>query len=98
MYILNLPDWKILDSKDSENDYLIIAEYTQLPFHCLKCSFFAGLKKHGKKPVVFLDLPAHGKRVGIEVQRQRYKCDPVFFASRFNSAWTIPLAHEAATI
>lgn len=75
MYILNLPDWKILDSKDSENDYLIIAEYTQLPFHCLKCHFFAGLKKHGRKPVLFLDLPAHGKRVGIEVQRQRYKCD-----------------------
>ncbi|KZR56741.1 MULTISPECIES: ISL3 family transposase [Bacillaceae] len=73
--MLNLPNIKILDMKESEHDYRFLVESTTLsPSHCPKCGTVANLYKHGKKQQLFFDLPMHAKRVGIYVNRQRYKC------------------------
>ncbi|USK57918.1 transposase family protein (plasmid) [Cytobacillus solani] len=42
--------------------------------HCSKCGTVANLYKHGKKKQLFFDLPIHANRVGIYVNRPRYKC------------------------
>jgi len=73
--MLNLPNFKILDMKESEYDYRFLVESTALsPSHCPKCATVANLYKHGKKQQLFFDLPMHAKRVGIYVNRQRFKC------------------------
>ncbi|MEI3598101.1 MULTISPECIES: transposase family protein [unclassified Oceanobacillus] len=73
--MINLPNFKILDMKESAHDYRFLVESTALsPSHCPKCGTVANLYKHGKKQQLFFDLPMHAKRVGIYVNRQRYKC------------------------
>lgn len=73
--MINLPNFKILDMKESEHDYRFLVESTALyPSHCSKCGTVANLHKHGRKQQLFFDLPMHAKRVGIYVKRQRYKC------------------------
>ncbi len=73
--MINLPNFKILDMNESEDDYRFLVESTVLsPSHCPKCGTVANLYKHGKKQHLFFDLPMHAKRVGIYVNRQRYKC------------------------
>ena len=73
--MLNLPNFKIPDMKESEYDYRFLVESTALsPSHCPKCATVANLYKHGKKQQLFFDLPMHAKRVGIYVNRQRFKC------------------------
>src|SRR5690625_2032391 len=73
--MLNLANIKILDMKESEHDYRFLVDSTTLsPSHCPKCGTVANLYKHGKKQQLFFDLPMHAKRVGIYVNRQRYKC------------------------
>src|SRR5699024_3450893 len=56
--MLNLPNFKILDMKESEFDYRFLVESTALsPSHCPKCGTVANLHKHGKKQQLFFDLP-----------------------------------------
>ena len=38
------------------------------------CLFGKPVVKNGTKQVMFFDTPAHGRRVGVWVARQRYKC------------------------
>lgn len=81
--MLNLPSLKIIDMHESESDYRFLVETTLPPStYCPKCGTIANLYKHGKKKQLFFDLPMHAKRVGIYVNRQRYKCrecDETFF-------------------
>lgn len=73
--MINLPNLKIIDMKESEYDYRFLVESIDLsPSHCPKCGIVANLYKHGKKQQLYFDLPMHAKRVGIYVNRQRYKC------------------------
>lgn len=73
--MINLPNLKILDMKESENDYRFLVESTtSSPSHCPKCGAIPNLYKHGKKEQPFFDLPMHTKRVGLIIKRQRYKC------------------------
>ncbi len=73
--MLNLPNLKILDMTESEDDYRFLVEMASPPpSHCPKCGTIPNLYKHGKKDQLFFDLPMHAKRVGIFVKRQRYKC------------------------
>lgn len=77
MYVnmLNLSNFKILDLKESDHDYRFLVETkTPPPDYCPKCGSLPNLYKHGKKQQLFFDLPMHAKRVGIYVNRQRYKC------------------------
>ncbi|ERI10765.1 transposase [Aneurinibacillus aneurinilyticus ATCC 12856] len=73
--MLNLPKLKILYMEESEDDYRFLVETTTpSPSYCIKCGTVSNLYKHGKKKQLFYDLPMHAKRVGIYVNRQRYKC------------------------
>lgn len=80
--MLNIPNFIILDLKESEYDYRFLVETTTPPpSHCHKCGTVPNLYKHDKKRL-FFDLPMHAKRVGIYVKRQRYKsreCNETFF-------------------
>lgn len=73
--MINLPNLKILDMKESEYDYRFLVESTTpSPSHCPKCGAIPNLYKYGKKEQLFFDLPMHTKRVGLIIKRQRYKC------------------------
>ena len=69
--MINLPNFKILDMKESEYNYRFLVESIALsPSHCSKCGTVANLYKHGQKKQLFFDLPMHVKRVGIYVNRR----------------------------
>ncbi len=74
MNILNLPDWEVIELKESEYDYAIHAKYTPEPQACIRCGVIEQLYRHGIKRQRFMDLPVHNKRVGLIVHRQRYHC------------------------
>jgi transposase len=71
--ILNLPDWRVLEVIEAPHDYHITADYLVQPIACVHCAsdqFY----KFGTMKQVFMDLPHHGKRTGITIDRQRFKC------------------------
>jgi transposase len=78
MNLLNLPDWNIEHIEDSARDYRVHATYGPEPSSCIHCgkgTLFAGkLYRHGTREQLLMDLPAHGKRVGILLTRSRYRC------------------------
>ena len=70
--LLNLVGWTIHDTQETEQGYQFVAVYT-VEFPCIHCQA-VDLQRFGKKEQLFLDLPMHGRRVGVRVQRQRYRC------------------------
>jgi transposase len=78
MNLLNLPHWNIELVKISARDYRVHAAYGPEPSSCIHCgkgTLFAGkLYRHGTREQLLMDLPAHGKRVGILLTRNRYRC------------------------
>lgn len=75
--ILHLPNWEVAKVDQSEHDYRVEARYTvepQLCIHCGQGKLFGSLYRHGTRPQLLMDLPVHGKRVGIVVKRVRYRC------------------------
>ncbi len=76
MNILNLPDWTILHTEEGPHNYRITASYDVAALACSSCLRFGLLQRFGRREQLFLDLPMHGKRVGIHVERQRYRCTP----------------------
>ena len=74
MNLLNLPDWQVEQVEDSARDYRVHATYIPEPGHCPTCGLFARLYHHGTREQLLMDLPAHGKRVGILLTRRRYRC------------------------
>ncbi len=74
MNLLNLPDWNVERVEDSARDYRVHATYTPEPGHCHACGLFARLYHHGTREQLLMDLPSHGKRVGILLTRKRYRC------------------------
>ena len=70
---LNLPSWVILSSKETEDDYEIIARPGTTLTTCPYCGS-AGILKHGTDAQIIRDVPSHGKRVAIHVDRQRFRC------------------------
>jgi transposase len=60
---------------ENEHDMIVPAEYIVTPTVCVRCGVVdPRLKKHGVQEQLFMDTPNQGKRVGIRVRRQRYKC------------------------
>lgn len=74
MNILNLPEYNVLNVQENDDAYRIEVETANPPLCCTQCGCKANLYKHTKHRQLIMDLPMHGKRVGIEVIRQRYKC------------------------
>lgn len=76
---LNLPGWDVLSVKQGVHDYRVEARYTAEPTACPHCyaqaDLFEGVfYRHGAKEQLLMDLPSHGKRVGIVLKRPRYRC------------------------
>lgn len=74
MNILNLPHWTVLSSDESEHDYHLTVQYDSHEMMCPHCLSMK-ISRFGKLAQLFMDLPAHAKRVGLNVQRQRYRCE-----------------------
>lgn len=73
--ILNLPGWEVIAVAEGDHDYTVIAQYTPQPGACPRCGVTPPtLYRFGTRENTFHDLPSHGRRVGILVRRQRYKC------------------------
>ena len=76
MNLINLPGWTVTGVKTNKDDYCVSATYDSgdAPA-CEKCStLFAKVYRHGSRQQTIMDLPAHGKRVGIDLTRKRYRC------------------------
>lgn len=72
--VLGLPGWEILDIHENEHDLLIEARPPG-PSCCQKCGVVdARLRKVGRFPLLVMHTPALGKRVGINIHRDRYGC------------------------
>lgn len=74
MDILNLSRLKIYGILESEHDLQIQVEITSPPSSCPHCGCVANLYKHSSREQICMDLPIRGKRVGLCVRRQRYRC------------------------
>ena len=75
MELLNLGSISVTSLDEDELDYRIQAEIN--PSESRRCQhcFSSNLKGHGSKTQLFMDTPIHGKRAGILLKRQRFKCD-----------------------
>ncbi len=74
MQLFNLPNWTVTHSETTEHDYHLYAVYDPLPSLCPHCLVGTHFQEYGTKEQVFMDWPAHGKRVGVIVKRQKYRC------------------------
>lgn len=74
MNLLNLPGWAVVRVHESPNDYRVEATYDGQPTHCPHCGLFGKLYRHGTRKQLLMDLPSHGRRVGIDLTRGRYRC------------------------
>jgi transposase len=70
---LNLPSWVILSSQETEDDYDITARPATTLTTCPYCGS-TELLRHGTDAQIIRDVPSHGKRVAIHVDRQRFRC------------------------
>lgn len=72
--LLPLPHWTVHASEQNTHDYRLTVSY-QPPMHiCPHCSAAGPHIHFGKREQLFLDLPIQAKRVGLLLQRQRYRC------------------------
>jgi transposase len=73
--ILNLPGFEVVSVEHNKHDYHIQARYTKTPEACMKCGTAPpNLYRHATKEQRFFDTPMHNRRVGVYVQRQRWRC------------------------
>lgn len=70
---LNLSSWVILGNTETEDDYQITARPALTLTACPYCES-TSILKHGTDAQVIRDVPSHGKRVAIHVDRQRFRC------------------------
>ncbi len=75
MNILNIEELNVLKVEEKDNNnYRITAEMVSPPSYCPHCGCIANLYGHGGKEQLSMDIPAHGKRVGVHLNRKRYRC------------------------
>ena len=67
--ILNLRDYKVVRVEESDHDYHITAEVSNPPKTCSACGS-TRMAGHGRNEQVIRDLPSHGKRVAIYIDKQ----------------------------
>ena len=70
---LNLPGWMVTHWEQNAYDYRLTIRSLAPSATCPHCGH-ARLARHGVLAPGFRDVPMHGKRVGLIVQRQRYRC------------------------
>jgi transposase len=72
--LLQWPNWTIVDVAEDQRDIHITAHPNNSPELCLHCGTTGELQQFGKRDHLYLDIPIRGKRVGIHVPRQRWRC------------------------
>ncbi|MEQ1557767.1 MAG: ISL3 family transposase [Methyloglobulus sp.] len=71
---LNLPSITVSRIEEKhDQDYHVYAIPSSEPQCCFDCISVA-LYRHGTKTSLYMDTPMHGRRVGILLERKRYKC------------------------
>lgn len=73
MNLLNLPHWIVLEVKESRHDYAVEARYAAETAACPHCQATT-LYGHGLVRQTVMDVPSHGKRVGVNLLRTRWRC------------------------
>jgi transposase len=73
MNILRLPDLSILNIEEQSHDLHVYAEVAEKLTRCANCNS-PMIVGYGKREQRFMDLPMQAKRVGIYVDRRRFKC------------------------
>lgn len=71
--ILNLRHIRPIRVEEADHDYHIRAESTVETARCPHCQS-QQIIGFGRYEILIRDLPVHGKRVGIYLQRRRYRC------------------------
>lgn len=72
--LLFLPDLTAIEPpQENENDMMFKVEATDPPERCPECGFNR-LYKHTSRKQLIMDLPIRLKRVGLQLNRRRYKC------------------------
>ncbi|WP_150138579.1 ISL3 family transposase [Candidatus Enterovibrio escicola] len=71
--ILNWPDYNVTQIHESEYDYQVYAKLKYPPSFCIHC-YTSDLVGFGKRTEILMDIPRHGKRVSIHLNRKRFKC------------------------
>lgn len=74
MDILKLPCFHILGIYENDHDIQIRVKAVSSPSECPHCKTKIIPYRHGSREHVCMDLPIHGKRVGLLIKRQRYHC------------------------
>jgi len=70
---LNLPGLSTVSYEDHGDHYRVLAKSNGNPQRCSEClSRF--IHKHGTLDQSYMDTPMHGKRVLLDIIRQRYRC------------------------
>nr|WP_270376004.1 transposase [Enterococcus thailandicus] len=72
--LLFLPELRAIESpQENETDMMFKVEAIEPPERCPECGFDK-LYKHGSRRQLIMDLPIRLKRVGLQLNRRRYKC------------------------
>lgn len=83
---LNLPEFKVIEVQENDYDILFTVEAVEPPKCCPECGSVS-YYKHGKVERFVRDLSSFGKRVGINIKGNRYKCrdcePPVTFSETY---------------
>ena len=75
MNLLNLPDYTVLHVEEGREEYHVTVQVARPHVGCPTCQ--TGLPvvdRWSRITQTYRDLPMHGKRVVIEIERQRYRC------------------------
>lgn len=73
MDFLDLPSLEQQSVQEDMDDYQVEASRKESPLSCPQCSGHC-LVGYGRKRQLFMDTPVGGKRVGIWVDRRRFRC------------------------
>lgn len=73
--VLGLEGWEVLDYQESTHNIVVHARPSGMeePI-CTKCGVVGDRHKIGKLKSTVMHVPIRGKRVGIVMVRQRFKC------------------------
>jgi transposase len=72
--ILELPGVTILNREETEHDIRFTVEVEVSRVVCSHCGSIENANRFGKKAQITMDMPIRAKRVGLDIQRKRFRC------------------------
>lgn len=82
MHLPGFPGWQFIDQQEDDHDIRLKALAPHMLMACPDCKSSDQFFRHGRREQLFMDTPLFGKRLGLLIQRQRYRCkacNRVFF-------------------